>query len=85
MSDAGPVSRALGRIAEVEPREVKAVVISFVYFFFLLASYFILRPLRDTMGTGYPGGTYRHVFYVAEVTKVNRFSTYRSKHGIVTS
>src|SRR5689334_14942740 len=53
MSDAGPVSRALRLIAEVEPREVKAVVISFVYFFFLLASYFILRPLRDTMGTVY--------------------------------
>src|SRR5258708_5903476 len=53
MSDAGPVSRALGLIAEVEPREAKAVVISFVYFFFLMASYFILRPLRDTMGTIY--------------------------------
>lgn len=53
MSDAGPVSRALRLIAEVEPREVKAVVLSFVYFFFLLASYFILRPLRDTMGTVY--------------------------------
>jgi AAA family ATP:ADP antiporter len=53
MSDAGPVSRALRLIADVEPREAKAVVISFVYFFFLLASYFILRPLRDTMGTVY--------------------------------
>jgi AAA family ATP:ADP antiporter len=53
MSDARPVSRALGRIAEVEPREARAVVISFVYFFFLMASYFILRPLRDTMGTVY--------------------------------
>src|SRR5262245_40962632 len=53
MSDARPLSRALGLIAEVEPHEVKAVVISFVYFFFLLASYFILRPLRDTMGTVY--------------------------------
>ena len=53
MSDAGPVSRALRLIADVEPREVKAVVVSFVYFFFLLSSYFILRPLRDTMGTVY--------------------------------
>jgi ATP:ADP antiporter, AAA family len=26
---------------------------AFVYFFFLMASYFILRPLRDTMGTVY--------------------------------
>ncbi len=53
MSDAGPVSRSLSLIADVEPRETKAVVISFSYFFFLLASYFILRPLRDTMGTVY--------------------------------
>ncbi len=50
---AGPVSRALSLIAEVEPREVKAVVLYFAYFFFLLASYFILRPLRDTMGAVY--------------------------------
>jgi ATP:ADP antiporter, AAA family len=53
MQNAGPVSRALRRIADVEPHEAKAVVISFAYFFFLLASYFILRPLRDTMGTVY--------------------------------
>jgi len=53
LPDAGPVSRALRLIAEVEPREVKAVIISFAYFFFLMASYFILRPLRDTMGTVY--------------------------------
>ena len=46
-------SRALKYIAGVEPYEVKAVMIAFVYFFFLMASYFILRPLRDTMGTVY--------------------------------
>jgi len=53
MTKPGPVARALDLIAGVEPREVKAVLISFVYFFFLMASYFILRPLRDTMGTVY--------------------------------
>src|SRR5471032_199170 len=53
MSKPGPVASTLGLIAEVEPREVKAVVTAFVYFFFLMASYFILRPLRDTMGTVY--------------------------------
>ena len=53
MAERGPLSRILGLIAEVEPREVNAVLISFVYFFFLMASYFILRPLRDTMGTVY--------------------------------
>jgi AAA family ATP:ADP antiporter len=46
-------ARLLKVVASVEPLEVKAVSISFVYFFFLMASYFILRPLRDTMGTIY--------------------------------
>jgi ATP:ADP antiporter, AAA family len=53
MAERGALSRILGRVAEIEPREVNAVLISFVYFFFLMASYFILRPLRDTMGTVY--------------------------------
>src|SRR5437868_13204246 len=46
-------ARALKSVAGIEPHEVKAVVTAFVYFFFLMASYFILRPLRDTMGTVY--------------------------------
>jgi AAA family ATP:ADP antiporter len=46
-------ARLLKIVAKVEPVEVKAVLIAFVYFFFLMASYFILRPLRDTMGTVY--------------------------------
>ena len=55
MSQAQPsgFARVLKLVAAVEPDEIKAVVISFVYFFFLMASYFILRPLRDTMGTIY--------------------------------
>lgn len=48
-----PATRILKLAAEIEPLEVKAVGISFAYFFFLMASYFILRPLRDTMGTVY--------------------------------
>jgi AAA family ATP:ADP antiporter len=47
------MSALLKSIAGVEPHEVKAVLLAFVYFFFLMASYFILRPLRDTMGTVY--------------------------------
>lgn len=47
------MSRILGLVADIQPREVKAVITAFVYFFFLMASYFILRPLRDTMGTVY--------------------------------
>jgi ATP:ADP antiporter, AAA family len=43
----------LERVFGVRPAETKAVLVSFAYFFFLMASYFILRPLRDTMGTVY--------------------------------
>ncbi|HTQ99038.1 MAG TPA: MFS transporter [Candidatus Acidoferrum sp.] len=48
-----PIARLLKVLAKVEPHEVKAVLIAVVYFFFLMASYFILRPLRDAMGTVY--------------------------------
>lgn len=47
------IARLLKTVATVEPAEVKAVLIAFVYFFCLMASYFILRPLRDTMGSVY--------------------------------
>src|ERR1700756_3199952 len=43
----------LNVLAQIQPQEIKIVCLSFVYFFFLMASYFILRPLRDTMGTVY--------------------------------
>jgi ATP:ADP antiporter, AAA family len=34
----------------VRPEEVRALLWSFAYFFCMLASYYILRPLRDEMG-----------------------------------
>ena len=40
----------LSRVVKVRPEEVRALVWSFAYFFCLLASYYILRPLRDEMG-----------------------------------
>ena len=45
--------RLLNKAAEIRPYEVRAVTLSFAYFFFLLGSYYILRPLRDAMGTVY--------------------------------
>jgi AAA family ATP:ADP antiporter len=44
------LDRIVERIAGARPEEVRAVLWSFLYFFFLLASYFVLRPLRDEMG-----------------------------------
>jgi len=40
----------LQRLARIEPGEGRAVAWAFAYFFLLLASYYILRPLRDEMG-----------------------------------
>src|ERR1700691_5402429 len=46
-------SRMLRRIAGVEHHEIKVALTAFIYFFLLMTSYFMLRPLRDTMGTIY--------------------------------
>lgn len=40
----------LSRIGMIERNELPALAWSFLYFFSLLSCYFILRPLRDTMG-----------------------------------
>jgi AAA family ATP:ADP antiporter len=40
----------LCRVFKLEPEEVPLVLLSWGYFFCLLASYFILRPLREQMG-----------------------------------
>lgn len=45
-----PVTRGWRRLAAVEPEEIAALAWSFAYFFLLLCSYYILRPLRDEMG-----------------------------------
>jgi len=42
--------RALQRIVAIEPREMRSIAWSWLYFFSLLASTFVLRPLRDSMG-----------------------------------
>jgi AAA family ATP:ADP antiporter len=40
----------LKKIVEVHKNEVPALILSFAYFFCLLCSYYILRPVRDEMG-----------------------------------
>src|SRR3989344_7886783 len=42
--------RWLQRLVVIEPAELGALLWSFAYFFLLLCSYYILRPLRDEMG-----------------------------------
>lgn len=42
--------RLLQKVVEVKAVEVRALVLSFVYYFFILSSYYIIRPIRDDMG-----------------------------------
>lgn len=52
MNDSGPVTAPRGLFASVtsiQPREAKAVIASFFLFFFVLGSYFAVRPVRETV------------------------------------
>src|SRR5882672_4971065 len=48
-----PLARLFKLLAAVEPYEVRAVVLSMLYFFFLFGSYSVVKPVRDAMGTVY--------------------------------
>jgi ATP:ADP antiporter, AAA family len=43
----------LRTVTVIEPREVRAVVLSMLFFFLLFGSYSIVKPVRDAMGTVY--------------------------------
>jgi ATP:ADP antiporter, AAA family len=45
------IQRQLTRLAKVEPHEAAAVVAAFFLFFFVLGSYFAVRPVRETIAT----------------------------------
>ena len=49
-AQAGALMRALQRVVAIKPRELRSIAWSWLYFFSLLASTFVLRPLRDSMG-----------------------------------
>lgn len=48
-----PLARLFRSAAVIEPSEMKAVLLSMLYFFFLFGSYSIVKPVRDAMGTVY--------------------------------
>ena len=46
---AGSLHRLLQRAVDVRADEVNGMLTSFAFFFFLLSSYFVLRPIRDAV------------------------------------
>ena len=45
------LARWLQRVARVEADEVRPVAVAFLLFFCVLCGYFMLRPVRETIGT----------------------------------
>jgi AAA family ATP:ADP antiporter len=48
--ETSPIVRLLQRVVDVEPREVQLMFLSGAYFFLILTSYYIIRPIRNEMG-----------------------------------
>ena len=46
-----PVTRVLSFAAKIEPRELPSVLAAFFLYFFVLGSYFAVRPVRETIAT----------------------------------
>jgi AAA family ATP:ADP antiporter len=50
MAETATAGRRWSALVKVKPGEGRALLLAFGYFFFLLASYYVLRPVRDEMG-----------------------------------
>jgi ATP:ADP antiporter, AAA family len=47
------VKNIFARIVDVKPDEVRALWLGFVFFFVVLAGYYVIRPIRDNIGATY--------------------------------
>jgi AAA family ATP:ADP antiporter len=52
-STSSAFARVFKSLAVIEDYELKAVILSMLYFFFLFGSYSVVKPVRDAMGTVY--------------------------------
>ncbi len=64
------IARFFAKVAAVEPYEVRAVVLSMLYFFFLFGSYSVIKPVRDAMGTVYGVAHLQELFTVTLVASL---------------
>ena len=45
----GRLHALLRRVVDVRPEEVRSMLVSFAYFFFVLSGWFVLRPIREAV------------------------------------
>ena len=75
-------ARILARLLNVEPGEAPAVAAGLVMFFLLFTGYFMLRPVRETMGVASGPETLQWLFtgtFVATVAVLPLFGWVASK------
>ncbi len=56
------LARLFRSAAVIEAYEMRAVILSMLFFFFLFGSYSIVKPVRDVMGTVYGMGNIQELF-----------------------
>ncbi len=61
-------SLIFGKLIGIEKHEYAAVGWSFAYFFCVLSAYYIIRPIRETMGVGSGPNTLPWLFFATFVT-----------------
>jgi len=47
------MKRIFSKIVDVKPEEIRALWLGFVFFFVVLAGYYVIRPVRDNIGASY--------------------------------
>ncbi|HET9366524.1 MAG TPA: MFS transporter [Candidatus Udaeobacter sp.] len=47
------MKRIFGKIVNVRPEELRALWLGFIFFFVVLAGYYVIRPVRDNIGATY--------------------------------
>lgn len=62
--------RVIGAASKAQPHELKAAMVAFSCNFTLLASYYILRPMRDTMATVFGVAQLQYLFTATFVLTV---------------
>ena len=47
------MNRIFSKVVDVKPNEVRALWLGFVFFFVVLAGYYVIRPVRDNIGAAF--------------------------------
>jgi len=60
------MKRIFSKIVDVRPNEVRALWLSFLFFFVVLAGYYVIRPIRDNIGAA----SYENLWWMFTVVLV---------------